>query len=71
VRIGQLLGPTSAGRRHDREPSTAIEGSDDLSNQHAGSLASDPAVEDDLTPNERSQFRKMADHPDVVDAERL
>ncbi len=50
LRIGQLLGPTTPGQRHDQEPSLANEGSDDL------------------TPNERSQFRKMADHPDVVDA---
>lgn len=38
-------------------------GGGDHGNQHRPSLANDG-----LTPNERSQFRKMADHPDVVDA---
>jgi hypothetical protein len=46
VRIGQLLGPTKIGERHDLEPSLASEGS--------------------LKPNQRSDFRKMAEHSDVV-----
>lgn len=52
---GQLLGPAQANGGHGAGPGT-------------GSLASDPIPEDDLSPNERSQFRKMADHPDIIDA---
>jgi len=39
-------------------------------NSRNGSIANDP-FDDGLSKDERSQFRKMADHPDVVDAERL
>ncbi|MGD9798884.1 MAG: hypothetical protein AB7V15_12310, partial [Acidimicrobiia bacterium] len=45
ARIGDLLGPTSPGRR----PSVATEGADDLSK------------------DERHEFREMAEHPDVVE----
>lgn len=46
VRIGELLGATSAGKRHDLEPSGVTEG---------------------LSRHERHEFRRMAEHPDVVE----
>jgi len=53
IRIGILLGPAKAGN-----PTGA--------NQHGGTSS---AIEDPpLTKDERSQFRKMADHPEIVDA---
>lgn len=55
VRIGQLLGPAEHGG--------------DRGNQHTGgkSVASD--LPDDLTPNQRSDFRRMASDPDEVEAQ--
>ncbi len=60
IRIGILLGPAKAGN-----PTGA--------NQHGGtSLASEvpptDAADSALSANERSQFRNMADHPDIVEA---
>lgn len=53
VRIGILLGPPERGG--------------DRGNQHTGGKSS--ASEMPLTPNERSQFRNMADHEDIVEDE--
>lgn len=48
VRIGEVIGATKPGARHDLQPSIATEGS--------------------LSKDERSQFREMAEHADVVEA---
>lgn len=56
IRVGILLGPAKAGN-----PTGA--------NQHGGtSSASEVPPSVDLSANERSQFRKMADHPEIVEA---
>ena len=52
ARIGTLIGPAAPNGGNSRN----------------GSLANDPLSDDDLTANERSQFRKLADHPEVLDA---
>lgn len=51
ARIGDLLGPAP-------DPSTSRRSDIDPSLANEGS---------ELTPNQRSQFRKMADHPDIVE----
>ena len=53
VRIGQPLGPAQANGGHG-------------AGRYTGSIANDP-VDDGLSKDERSQFRKLADHPDIAE----
>lgn len=51
VRIGQLLGPTTTGERHDLEPSVATEGSDGLTRHQRHdfrAMAADPETVEDV-----------------------
>ena len=52
VRMGELMGPAMRGGDHG--------------NQHSGGKSS--ATDLPLSPNERTEFRKMAENTDVVEA---